>query len=188
MEDLFLEMFKSRCAERAEKPGADFRVIVPVFGEIDYACKTFTATAMPAHGKDLYTALKGILEEVERIKQHGMTELELDNAKSIVRANLRKQQSDQMQKSTNKDLVNLAVENFTRDKVLVNRSELIGSAYSMLDEIKIENINDNIEIILNENNRIIIFAAPESDKESLPSTEKNSMLLARKKNLPCQSQ
>ncbi|MEA5044447.1 MAG: insulinase family protein [Petrimonas sp.] len=172
VEDLFLEMFKSRCAERAEKSGADFRVIVPVFGEIDYACKTFTATAMPAHGKDLYTALKGILEEVERIKQHGMTELELDNAKSIVRANLRKQQSDQMQKSTNKDLVNLAVENFTRDKVLVNRSELIGSAYSMLDEIKIENINDNIEIILNENNRIIIFAAPESDKESLPSTEK----------------
>ncbi|MDD2246087.1 MAG: insulinase family protein [Proteiniphilum sp.] len=172
VEELFLEMFKSRCAERAKKPGADFRVIVPVFGEIDYACKTFTATAMPAQGKDLCTALKGVLEEVERTRQHGMTELELDNAKNIIRASLRKKQSDQLQKPTNKDLVNVALENFTRDKALVNQTELIDLSYSMLDKMKISDINDNIKIILNENNRIIIFAAPESDKESIPSTEK----------------
>ncbi len=169
VEELFLEMFKSRCTERAKKTGADFRVIVPVFGEIDYACKTFTATAMPAHGKDLYTALNGVLEEVERIRQHGMTRLELDNAKNIVRANIRKKQSNQVQKPANKDFVNIAVENFTRNKALVNHTELMDLTYSMLDKIKISDINDNIEVFLNENNRIIIFAAPESDKESLPS-------------------
>ena len=42
------------------------------------------------HTGKIYTQLNGVLEEVERIRQHGMTRLELDNAKNIVRANIRK--------------------------------------------------------------------------------------------------
>ena len=43
-----------------------------------------------------------------------------------------------MQKPANKDFVNIAVENFTRNKALVNHTELMDLTYSMLDKIKFQ--------------------------------------------------
>ncbi len=180
--DLFREMFSARCVENAKATDADYRFIIPVFGEIDYACKTFTATAMPAKGKDLQTALRGILTEVERVRQHGITNLELDNAKRIVRANIRKQQSDQGRPKANKDLISYVVDNFTRNRPLVDQTELLKLSGVILDKIQIEDINANIEQILNSNNRIIIFAAPESEKESLPSEQEVLSLVDKMQN------
>ena len=165
-------MFKSRTLESAEKADAGFRVVIPIYSEIDYACKTFTATAIPAHGKDLYASLKGILEEVERARQHGMTELELDHAKRIVRANIHKKQSKIKQRGRNRNIVNVAVDNFTRNEPLVDESDYLELALSVLEKVTIDEVNNNIERVLNKNNRVIIFIAPESEKESLPSAEK----------------
>lgn len=171
VDDLFLEMFNSRCVESVKKPDAYCRAIVPIFGEIDYACKILTATAIPSHGKNLYDAFKGVLEEVERIRQYRMTDLELDQAKHIVKAKLQRSQSDYNQKSKNSDIVSFAVDNFTRNQPLVNQIEYFEIALSMLDKINIDDINENIERVLGEKNRVIIFTASESDKESLPTTE-----------------
>lgn len=171
VESLFLEMFKSRCAESRKKTDAVYSSISPLFGEIDYACKTFTIIATPAIGKDLHITLKGVLKEVERARQHGMTDLELEGAKLIVKSNLQQKQSPTLGRLKNQHLVNFAVDNFTRNQPLVDQSEYFDLAYSMLDKIKIEDVNSNIEKFLNKNNRVIFFATSEKDKESLPTTE-----------------
>jgi len=167
---IFLEMLKERVAVAANDPAAEFRTLIPVFGAINYAAKTFTITALPKNPKNTFGALKGIVEETERLIQYGFEPEELEKAKEsalrVINANFRRSA-----KPKNEDYVSAAVEHFTRSQPLTNHSEHHKLSKEILANITLEDANRSISKYLSDNNRVIVFAVPESDKEHLPTED-----------------
>lgn len=166
----FLEMFKVRCQVAQESLDSMFRGAVPVFGKLSYASQTFTTTALPYSAKTIFKSLRGLIEEFERVRMYGFSKEEFDQA--IVRV---KKGADQNylrnRKPKNPDYVSFAVDHFTRQYPIVKPEDYYKISTEYIKSITHEDVNASLPVILSDNNRVIIFSVPESDKKYLPSQE-----------------
>ncbi|PKP41926.1 MAG: hypothetical protein CVT93_06335 [Bacteroidetes bacterium HGW-Bacteroidetes-10] len=166
----FLEMFKVRCQVAQESQDSMFRGAVPVFGKLSYASQTFTTTALPYSAKTIFKSLRGLIEEFERVRMYGFSKEEFDQA--IVRV---KKGADQNylrnRKPENRDYVSFAVDHFTRQYPIVKPEDYHKISSEYIKSITHEDVNASLPVILSDNNRVIIFSVPESDKKYLPSQE-----------------
>lgn len=167
---LFMEMLKERIASATSDPESESKALVPVFGISNYAATTFTITALPKESKNTIGALKGIAIETERIKQHGFSQEELDRAKVLTKRALESSKK-RVNSYKNSDYVAEVVENFTRSTPLYNHNEYYKIAQEILSNIKVEDLNRASQRYLTDENRVIVFSVPESDKEYLPTKE-----------------
>jgi len=167
VKNLFLDMFKVRCQVAVDGTDSLTRALIPVFGGISYASGTFTTTSLPVNNK--------------RVKQHGFEQEELDA--SLVR--VKKQWEGfhkRVAKPKNEDFVSAAVEHFTRNTPLLNIDEYFALSKELLGKITLEDVNSSVPRIITDENRVIIFAIPESDKIYLPSENDVLSLLDEVKN------
>ncbi len=169
-QNLFLEIFKDRVAVAAESADSSFKVAIPVFGAISYAMKTFTITAIPNKDSEMLKAVKGILTEIEKIKQYGVDKDEFDSAiervKRQVETNYTRTKSPKSQ-----DYVSAAVENFTRSNPLITSSDYYNVSKECLKRITLESLNSSVKKMLTKENRVVIFVIPQSKKNLLPTED-----------------
>ncbi|PKO99761.1 MAG: hypothetical protein CVU13_04335 [Bacteroidetes bacterium HGW-Bacteroidetes-8] len=181
IKNLFLDMFKVRCQVAVEGSDSLTRALIPVFGSISYASGTFTTTSLPVNNKSTLNALKAVFIEVERVKQHGFEQDELDAA--LIR--VKKQWEGfhkRVAKPKNEEYVSAAVEHFTRNNPLLNIDAYFGLSKEILGKITLEDVNSSVSRIITDENRVIIFAIPESDKIYLPTEDDVLSLLDEVKN------
>lgn len=167
---LFLEMYKVRCQVAAESPDSLAKALIPVMGAISYASGSFTTTALPLDNKSMAKALRAIFTEVERVREHGFEKEEFDAALPRVSRQL------DANYARNKDMksvnyVSAAVDHFTRGYPLLDNQAVYNLTKEVLKSLTVEDINEVIDRIASLDNRVIIFAVPESDKELLPNRE-----------------
>jgi len=173
---LFLDMFKIRAQVAAESSDELFRALVPVYGNISYASGTFTTTALPINNKGITNALKGIFIEVERARQHGFDPEEFAPAFERVKRQL-DVNYNRIKKPKNSDYVSFAVDHFTREYPLLDIDANYKLSKELIEKITVEDVNNHLDRILSLENRVIIFAVPESDKEYLPTEDQVLALL-----------
>lgn len=173
---LFHDMFKVRVQVAAEGPDSLFRALVPVFGNISYASGTFTTTSLPINNKSTLNAVKGIFIEVERARQHGFDNEEFAPALKRVKRQLDVNYS-RVKNPKNSDYVSFAVDHFTREYPLLDINANYKLSKELIERITVEDINNNLDRILNPENRVIIFSVPESDKQYLPTEDQVLALL-----------
>lgn len=173
---LFLDMFRVRAQVAAETTDSLFRALVPVYGSISYASGTFTTTALPINNKGITNALKGIFIEVERARQHGFDSEEFAPALERVKRQL-DVNYNRIKKLKNSDYVSFAVDHFTREYPLLDIDANYKLSKELVEKITVEDVNNSLDRILSIENRVIIFAVPESDKEYLPTEDQVLALL-----------
>ena len=173
---LFLDMFRVRAQVAAESTDSLFRALVPVYGNISYASGTFTTTALPINNKGITNALKGIFIEVERARQHGFDPEEFAPAFERVKRQL-DVNYNRIKKPKNSDYVSFAVDHFTREYPLLDIDANYKLSKELIEKITVEDVNNHLDRILSLENRVIIFAVPESDKEYLPTEDQVLALL-----------
>ncbi len=170
LKNLFLDMFKVRCQAAVEGPDSLARALIPVLGNISYASGTFTTTALPINNKKIFDALKAILIEVERVNQYGFDQEEL--APAILRVKKQWETNhSRIKNPKNSDYVSFAIENFTRNYPILDIDRYFNLAQELLDKITIDHLKSALPDILTQENRVVIFAVPESDIEYLPTED-----------------
>lgn len=195
IEDIFIELMKNRFRVTSLSPEAPFRMVIPVFGSISYASRMFTATAIPVEDEKTFDALQGIVTEIERTRQYGFEQEELNHVKKIVAANLEKEYQ-KIKERKNVDYVNDAIENYTRNTPLVTLEQKNVSQKNILGKIALTDINSAINKFLSSENRVVVFATPEKIKQTLPTesqvlammeevqnTEQEQFIIAEKKEI-----
>lgn len=168
LDKVFLEMIRNRFRVAATYPDFPFRVVIPVFTTISYANKLFTSTAIPVEDEESYEALQGVAVELERAKQHGFVEEELAEAKKNVAADLEKSYQ-RFKNRKNVDYVNDAVEHYTRGTPLIDFDLQHTLRMEMLNQLPLSDIHSRLDILLNDENRVVIFSVPERLAHSLPT-------------------
>lgn len=177
----FLEMFKVRCQVAQESQDSMFRNAIPIFGKLSYASQTFTTTALPYSVKTIFKSLRGIVEEYERASRYGFSKEEFDQA--IVRVKKGAEQNYlRTRKPKNEDYVSAAVDHFTRQYPIVKPDDYYKISMEYIKSIAVENVNEALSSILSDENRVIIFSIPESDREYLPSKEEIYKMIEEVKN------
>ncbi len=174
--NLFLDMFKVRCAAACEGTDSLARNLIPVFGNISYASGSFTTTALPYNSKTILNALKSVFNEVERAKQHGFEQEEFDASVKRVKKQWEGFYT-RVKNPKNEDFVSSAVEHFTRNYPLLDIDKYFEQAKDFLNKITLDDVNSFLPKIITDENRVIIFAVPESDKKHLPSEDEVLALL-----------
>ncbi len=169
-QDLLLDMFQERVKAITNEPEASSKAIVPVYGSVVYACNTLTTTALPKDERNTLAALEDVVTEIERVKRYGFDLEELKASKARVKRGVETNYK-RSKEPKNKDYVSAAVEHFTRNSPLLDIDANYKISKEMLSNVTLEDVNNSIERVLSEKNRVIIFAVPESDKEFLPSED-----------------
>ena len=155
-QSLFLNMFQARTTEATSKKDAPCKAIIPVFGEVVYACSTFSTTAVPKDSKSTLEALKSIVTEIEKVTKYGFEPEELEKSRARILRGIETLYK-RSKESTNKDYVSAAVDHFTRDSPLLDIDANYKLSKELLHKITIEDINLAVERILSDKNRVIIF-------------------------------
>lgn len=181
IKNIFADMFKGRCTAACEGTDSLARNLIPVFGNISYASGSFTTTALPYSNKTTLKALKGIFIEVERASQHGFEQEEFDASIKRVKKQWEGYYT-RVKNPKNEDFVSAAVEHFTRNSPLLDIDKYFELAKDILNKITLADVNSYVPNIITDDNRVIIFAVPESDKKYLPSEDEVLALLDEIKN------
>ncbi len=177
LDKVILEMMRNRFRVAATDPEAPFRTVIPVFGDISYASKLFTSTAIPVEDEGSFEALEGVAVELERARQHGFAEEELDEAKRNVAAGLERSYQ-RFKNRKNVDYVNDAVEHYTRGTPLVDFDLQHTLRMEMLDKVLLTDIHSRLDILLNDENRVVVFSVPERLAHSLPTESRVLSMMA----------
>ena len=176
VKNIFADMFKVRCTAACEGTDSLARNLIPVFGNISYASGSFTTTALPFNNKSTLKALKGIFIEVERASQHGFEQEEFDASIKRVKKQWEGYYT-RVKDPKNEDFVSSAVEHFTRNNPLLDIDKYFDLAKDILNKITLADVNSYVPKIITDENRVIIFAVPESDKKYLPTENEVFALL-----------
>ncbi len=168
--NLLLDMFGERAQLALTDPNSASKAIIPVFGSVVYDCSTLTVTALPKENRNTLAALKEVMTEVERVKQHGFDPLELQASKQRVQIQIDKSYK-RVKDPKNPYYASAAVEHFTRNSPLLDIDSNYNLSKELLNKITLDDVNLSIERVLSNKNRVIIFSIPDSDIEFLPTED-----------------
>lgn len=140
------------------------------------ANKWFFQLTMSPVGNNYKNALKGTFTDIERIKEYGFSQSDLDLAKTQLAKKI-ENSSKKLADLKSVDFVPIIVEHFTDGEALSHPGKRIEAEKEVLNSITIENINASLSKLLRDENRIIVVNCPQTDLPFIPS-EKEILALA----------
>jgi zinc protease len=132
----------------------------------DMASYSSSATA---DAKDIKRAFQALLDENQRVLQHGFTASELDREK----ANMIRQAEQSMaeeDKQESSRVVGRLVGNFLDANPIPNAAQVMDMYKSMLPSITVDEVSQFAKTWITNQSRVIIITAPEKDKAILPDS------------------
>ena len=170
--DLITDMLSTRCAAYAakDKDAAGYKNIVVTNSDSYYAWRQLRLTAL-LNKKDFEGAMAGALREYERMRQHGFSQQELEDAKIIRRTKINKDKRA-LKNIKNSDYVDMAVEAYTRKDPLYDFPARLASTSKELEKITLDDIHAFVKEHLGYQNMVMIFAGSDKDASEFSSDER----------------
>lgn len=164
--ELFNSMMSSRLQEIAQKPDAPF-----LFGSSSYDKfigdkDALTLVAVAKDGSAVAKASQTLLEENERVRQHGFTQGELDRARASMMSYMESLYSER-DKTKSAQLVEELIRNYLHKEPIPGIEVEYDLYKRFLPGIKLNEINQLITQWLKPTDRAIVITAPESEKDKL---------------------
>lgn len=174
MGQLFTSMFNARLDEISREPDAPFLGAGVSSGSL-VRTKAAATLSAAVEGNAVAPALEALVAEVRRVTEHGFTATELERAKQN---RLRSIEQAYRERS------NINSENFADEYVraFLEDEAIPGIAYErdlteeLLPTISLENVNDVALSYLDEENRVVMVSAIESD--DLPAVRESDLRAA----------
>lgn len=141
MINLYENMLSSRFNEQSQKKGCPYMYAISGYAPT-YLARTMGGYVMNAAAKDgkVLDALKAILEENQRVVQHGFLQSELDRAKESV-LEMYERASKEANKTYNSTWASRLVSNFLDGTPVPGARWEYRTAKSLIDDITLEEIN-----------------------------------------------
>jgi zinc protease len=162
VESLFSTMLNSRLSEIRNSNNPPF-VFANTFhgGTFARSKNAFQSFAFTGP-EDQLRAFRVLLEENERVKQHGFNEGELERAKKSLMARMEKAYNDR-DKTESERLIGEYIRNFLEQEPIPGIEEEYKIHQELLGKISLEEVNQLINNFLHDDNRVIIFTGPEKE-------------------------
>lgn len=166
-------MLNERISERSQKEEDPMRHGFWTYGNIVPEKAALRMFATPREGKVLQV-ITLMQEEMHRALQHGFTQAELEEIKTIV---LRHVERDMLEKDTrrNRRLTFNTRSAFFRDAVILSPEDRYAFHKQVLEGITTEEIHEAIKALMIPNNRVVSLSGPEN--ADLPTAEEIETLV-----------
>ncbi|WP_415328756.1 M16 family metallopeptidase [Chryseobacterium sp. MMS23-Vi53] len=129
--------------------------------------EAFQGFAMVKDGNQL-SALKVLLEEVERAKKFGFTQSELDRAKAQVISNVERSYNNR-DKTESDMLVDEYVRNFLEQEPIPGIAWEYEDTKKFLPSVTLAQTNDVIKKMVKDDSRVVVITGPKKDNVQMPT-------------------
>ena len=169
LKSMMLTMMNERLSDIAKKPNAPF---LGASTGINSYCKTMDGFSAGVSSKDgeVLPALKALMTEIERAKRYGFTQAEFERVKAnLLRAY--EMNAENASGRYNSQWVGGYINNFTSNSPYLDPAYLNNQAKECINIITLEMVNTMFPKYIKDENRVILFSAPEREGLAVP-TEK----------------
>ncbi len=173
---MFNQMMSNRLQELAQKPSAPF-----LFGNSSYANfigdrDALTLFTVAKDAKSIGLATKAVMQENERVRQHGFTETELARAKTGLISGMENTYNERS-KQKSSDFVGELIRNFLKNETIPGL-EIEWQLYQKyVPGITLQEVNNLITQWMKPDDRAIVVMAPEAEQKNLLNKDQLVALL-----------
>ncbi|MDD4385094.1 MAG: insulinase family protein [Bacteroidales bacterium] len=169
VQNLYAQMLNARYNELVQKDNPPFVVAYSYFGDL---VRTKSAYVIMANARENepVRAMKSMLEENYRLKQHGFTKTELDRAKADLLRNIENSYKEK-DKVKSGNLVWEYFSNFTDNEPIPGIEFEYMLSQSLVPSISIEELNAKVNKWITDENMVIFITAPEKEKGNIPDKD-----------------
>jgi len=129
---------------------------------------TYSSSAT-ADSKDIKRAFQALLDENQRVLQHGFTASELDREKANLMRQAEQAVAEEDKQESNR-VVGRLVGNFLDGNPIPNAAQTMDMYKSMLPTISVDEVSQLAKSWITNQSRVIIVTGPEKDKAILPDS------------------
>jgi len=166
-QNLYQGMISARLQELTQSAQPPFMYAAAGYSGLVRTKNAYTSIAVV--GPDgIENALKTLLKENQRVKNHGFTQTELDRYKSEYLKNL-EQQYNEKDKTESAQYVNEYLNNFLENEPSPGIEAEYKFTRTAIADITLEEVNAFAKDWIKNNNRVVIIMAPEKEGIVLPS-------------------
>jgi len=122
-----------------------------------------------ADAKDIKRAFQTLLDENQRVLQHGFTLSELDREKANMMRQAEQSMAEEDKQESNR-VVGRLVGNYLDANPIPNAAQVMEMYKSMLPTITVDEVSQFAKTWITKQSRVIIVTAPEKDKAILPDS------------------
>ena len=178
--DLFYSMINSRLQERTQQANPPFSYAMAYEYSMVKPQSVASITAMIGNGQ-AETALTTIVQEVERIRQHGFTQTELNRAKLNI---MRQYESALSEKDTRQsaDLTWSFFSPITEGAAYMSPEQEYAIASALISQITLEECNDLIHKLIAPKNQVVSIEGVEKAGLSYPNAVELLQIVATAKD------
>lgn len=166
---LFNTMLGNRIQELTQRADPPFLGGYSNYSDFLGNLDAFTSIAVAKEG-NVEKAIRAILDENARVKQFGFTATELERAKQEFLTSVEQAYSER-NKTRSVNYVNEYVQNFTDQEPYTSIDFYYNFLKQVQGGIKLDEVNELVDLFIHNDNRAVIVMAPEKDKAKLPTVE-----------------
>jgi zinc protease len=173
-------MFGQRMSEISRKENAPFLYSYCYYGSFTDVKDAFIGFAQ-ARNNEALKALNSLLTEMERMKQFGITQGELDRAKADLLRSYESQFTDK-DKRKNRELVYQNISYFLDNDPNPGIEYEYEFAKNMVPGITLKEINDEVKKYVHPENMIVAVTAPEKEGVTIPKEQEIKDVITQVQN------
>lgn len=169
IDNLFSDMLNNRMQEKSRKSDAPF--IIAQSGIFNFMgnSRVFFMFSIPK-GDNVLQAKEATLAEVQRVRQHGFTQSELDRAKTNTLRSYEKSLSEK-DKTESAMFANEFIRAFLDDESIPGIETETELVKYWLPGITLDEVNTLAEQLIKPDNNVIMISAPEKEGSTVPTKE-----------------
>lgn len=178
VQNLFLSLMNTRLGEKARSPKPPYLFAGTGFGSEARGYEGFNAVTV-AGQQGVDTAVTALLTEIERVKQYGFTQPELDRAKKDLLTNI-EQAYNNRAKTQSSEMAEEYIRLFLQHEPSPGISAEYGYYKELLPGVTLQEVNEQSDSLKSNENLFISLQGPSSGTIQLPDT---TQLLATAKKV-----
>lgn len=170
LQNIFIGLLNDRYRELTQKENPPFVQAAGDFSSIAKGYNQFSISAIIGNG-DVRKAVSSMVEEVEKIKRFGFTQIELDRAKKNLLTGIEEAYKEK-DKTSSSVYVEEYIRNFTNKEPVPGIATELKYYKELLPSITLNDVNAIIKIIQDNSHFVISLSGPETVKGGgLPTEE-----------------
>ena len=184
IDDLIAHMLNERLSEIRQQPNPPF-LSASGRGGAFFVSRTKEAFSMSISCKqdNILGGLIAGVSAVERARQHGFTQTELDRAKKLIMAATERQYNERNDRR-NSFFVNRCVRNFLQAEPLISLEYDYELTKQLDAEVSLDEVNEAVKNLISDQNQVLALYGPEKEDVSLPGADVLRQVVEAVQNQP----
>lgn len=176
---LFNRMMSGRLEELAQTPNSPFLIANSSYGKLIGQTDSYTLAGIAKDATQVLKTSEILLQENERVKQHGFMPGELERAKKAMFSYIENAYNERDKTKSGDNFVRELIANYLHKEPIPGIEYEYGLYKKFLPGINLKEVNALVTKWIQPTDRVIIVMAPESEKEKLV-TQKQMIALLQK--------